>query len=34
LESIKMPKKSDPDAGTFLDESNISEWFVNVTNNY
>jgi len=25
LESIKMPKKSDPDAGTFLDESNISE---------
>lgn len=25
LESIKMPNKLDPDAGTFLDESNISE---------
>ena len=25
LESIKMPSKNDPDAGTFLDESNISE---------
>ena len=25
LESIKMPNKQDPDAGTFLDESNISE---------
>jgi hypothetical protein len=34
LESIQPSKKQDADAGTYLDESNISEWFINIVNNY